>query len=166
MVIVLLNPGDQFHVGLVVEDFEETLGQLSALFGYEWCDETGGPVALELPTGAAVLDMRCTFSRTSPRLEIVRRIPGTLWEPVPGSTLHHIGYWSDDVAGDTAKLTDHGYVIEATRRGADGGMFFAFLRSTDGPRVELVTRGVQPHLEQHWAQPPATPGATTGGNQS
>lgn len=166
MVIVVLNPGDQFHVGLVVEDFEETLGQLSALFGYEWCDETGGPVALELPTGAAVLDMRCTFSRTSPRLEIVRRIPGTLWEPVPGSTLHHIGYWSDDVAGDTAKLADHGYVIEATRRGADGGMFFAFLRSTDGPRVELVTRGVQPHLEQHWAQPPATPGATTGGNQS
>lgn len=166
MVIVVLNPGDQFHVGLVVEDFEETLGQLSALFGYEWCDETGGPVALELPTGAAVLDMRCTFSRTSPRLEIVRRIPGTLWEPVPGSTLHHIGYWSDDVAGDTAKLADHGYVIEATRRGADGGMFFAFLRSTNGPRVELVTRGVQPHLEQHWAQPPATPGATTGGNPS
>ena len=162
----MLNPEDQFHVGIVVEDFEGTLEQLSSLFGYDWCDETGGPVALELPTGAAVLDMRCTFSRTSPRLEIVRRIPGTLWEPVPGSTLHHIGYWSDDVAADTAKLEDSGYVIEATRQGADGGLFFAFLRSAKGPRVELVTRGVQPHLEQYWAQPSATSGVVTGRNDS
>ena len=157
---------DQFHLGLVVEDFEGTLAEFSAAFGYEWCAEIGGAVPLTLPTGNAVLDISCAYSRTVPRLEIVRRIPGTLWEPVPGGGVHHVGYWSDDVAGDTAKLEDHGYVIEATRQGADGGLFFAFLRSTKGPRVELVTRGVQPHLEQYWAQPSATPGAITEGNDS
>jgi hypothetical protein len=76
---------DQFHVGIVVEDFEGTLARLSSLFGYEWCGEIGGPAEVRLPTADAVLNMRCAYSKTSPRLEIVGRIPGTLWEPAAGS---------------------------------------------------------------------------------
>ena len=72
---------DQFHVGVVVEDFEAALAGLSALFGYQWCDELGGPTQVRLPAGEALLNFRCAYSRTSPRLEIVARIPGTLWEP-------------------------------------------------------------------------------------
>ncbi|WP_062988095.1 hypothetical protein [Nocardia anaemiae] len=32
-----------------------------------------------------------------------------LWEPVGETGIHHIGYWSDDVA---AELVRHGYVTE------------------------------------------------------
>jgi Glyoxalase/Bleomycin resistance protein/Dioxygenase superfamily len=148
----MLRPKDQFHVGIVVDDLAAALEPLSSLFGYRWCAPTGGEVEVDLPTGAAVLEMMCTYSTTAPRLELVRGIPGTLWEPVPGSAIHHVGYWSDDVAGDTAALQDGGYVVEATRKSPGGGLFFAFLRSPTGPRTELVTRAAQPSLERYWAQ--------------
>ncbi|MGA2830837.1 MAG: hypothetical protein ABSF03_32530 [Streptosporangiaceae bacterium] len=80
-------------------------------------------------------------------------IPGTLWEPAAGSAIHHTGYWSDDVAADSAELERHGYVPEATRAGPDGVPFFAFYRSATGFRVELVSRKAQPGLEGIWAGP-------------
>jgi len=140
---------DQFHLGLVVEDFEGTLAEFSAAFGYEWCAEIGGVVPLTLPTGNAVLDISCAYSRTLPRLEIVRRIPGTLWEPVAGGGVHHVGYWSDDVAADAAELTRQGFVTEAARAGS-GGAPFAFLRGPSGLLVELVDRVARPGLEKFW----------------
>jgi catechol 2,3-dioxygenase-like lactoylglutathione lyase family enzyme len=140
---------DQFHLGLVVEDFEGTLAEFTAAFGYEWCAEIGGAVPLRLPTGNAVLDISCAYSRTLPRLEIVRRVPGTLWEPVTGG-VHHVGYWSDDVAADAAELTRQGFVTEASRTGS-GGAPFAFLRGPSGLLVELVDRVARPGLEKLWA---------------
>jgi catechol 2,3-dioxygenase-like lactoylglutathione lyase family enzyme len=140
---------DQFHLGLVVEDFEATLAEFSAAFGYEWCPEIGDAVPLKLPTGDAVLDLTCVYSRTLPRLEIIRRIPGSLWEPVAGGGVHHVGYWSDDVAADAAELTRQGFVTEATRAGV-GGAPFAFLRGPSGLLVELVDRVAQPGLEKYW----------------
>ncbi|MDF3142823.1 MULTISPECIES: VOC family protein [unclassified Streptomyces] len=147
----MLRPEDQFHVGIVAEDFEATQAQLSSLFGFEWTQAMGAATEVELPTGAAVIDFACVYSRTSPRVEIVRKVPGTLWEPTPGSGIHHFGYWSDDVSADTAELERHGWVIEATRKGPDGALFFAFLRSARGFRVELVDRKARPSLERIWA---------------
>ncbi|WP_327432370.1 VOC family protein [Streptomyces sp. NBC_01236] len=142
---------DQFHLGIVARDFEATLAEFSSAFGYQWCAEIGGPVPVTLPAGDAVLDMRCVYSRTSPRLEIVRRIPGTLWEPAGGTGIHHAGYWSDDVVADSAELVRHGFVREASRTGP-GGTPFAFLRGTTGFLVELVDRAAQPGLEKYWGE--------------
>jgi hypothetical protein len=151
-----LRPEDQFHVGIVATDFEATLAELSALFGYQWCDEMGGPTSVRLPTGDALLDLRCVYSRNAPRLEIIRPIPGTLWVQAAGSGIHHIGYWSDDVAADCAALERDGYVPEAARHdpGA-GGAPFAFYRSAAGFRVELVSRAIRPSMERLWAAKPA-----------
>ncbi|MGW3651139.1 VOC family protein [Streptomyces sp. NPDC000878] len=141
---------DQFHLGIVAEDFEGTLAGLSAAFGYEWCAEIGGPLNVTLPTGEAVIRLNCVYSRTSPRLEILRNIPGTLWEAAPGGGVHHVGYWSDDVAADCAGLAGLGYTVEASRIGSTGSDF-AFVRGPDGVLVELVDRAAQPMLEKFWA---------------
>ncbi|MEU6642844.1 VOC family protein [Saccharomonospora sp. NPDC046836] len=141
---------DQFHLGIVVDDVEATTAMLSSVFGYEWGPEVGSPTAVTLPGGAAVLDLRCAFSVSVPRLELVRSVPETLWEPVAGAGIHHIGFWSDDVAGDSAELARHGYVTEATRTGPDGAPFFTFQRSETGFRIELVTRAAQAGLEICW----------------
>ncbi|WP_327692812.1 VOC family protein [Streptomyces sp. NBC_00459] len=141
---------DQFHLGIVAEDFEGTLAGLSAAFGYEWCAEIAGPLTVTLPTGDAEVRLSCVYSRTSPRLEILRSIPGTLWEALPGGGVHHVGYWSDDVAADCAGLAALGYTVEASRLGSAGSAF-AFLRGSDGVLVELVDRAAQPMLEKLWA---------------
>ncbi|GAA3219638.1 hypothetical protein GCM10010468_43810 [Actinocorallia longicatena] len=104
---------------------------------------------MRLPGGDVDLELRCSYSLSVPRLEVVRSVPGTLWEAAYG--IHHVGYWSDDVAADVAELTGHGFVTEATRPAPGGGLHFAFLRSAaTGFRVELVTRLAQPGLERVW----------------
>ncbi|HEY9311033.1 VOC family protein [Williamsia sp.] len=142
---------DLFHVGIVTHDLEATQTQLSSLLGYEWGPEVGAPIEVTLPPGLVTVEVRCAFSITTPRLEVVRSVPGTFWEPAEGSGVHHAGYWSDDVDADAAELTSQGYVTEATRSGPDGSLFFAFLRSDTGYRMELVTRAAEPHMQQCWA---------------
>ncbi|KPI06663.1 hypothetical protein OK074_4102 [Actinobacteria bacterium OK074] len=153
----VLRPEDHFHVGIVAEDFDVTKDRLSRLFGFEWGAEMGGPTELTLSTGDTVIDFRCAYQRSAgpaPRVEIVQRVPGTLWEPTAGSGIHHFGYWSDDVAADTAELERHGYVTEATSRSPDGSLFFTYLHSAEqtAPRVELVSRSARPFLENAWSQ--------------
>jgi hypothetical protein len=75
-----------------------------------------------------------------------------MWEPA-SSGIHHVGFWSDDVAADTAELAGGGYVLEASRPGADGKPFFTFQRSTTGFRVELVSTAARAGLERCWATP-------------
>lgn len=146
-----MKAADQFHIGIVVDDFESTLAELSAIFGYQWCEEMASSVQVQLPTGDVVLDMKATYSMSSPRLEIVQSIPGTLWAPAAGSGVHHLGYWSDDVAADSADLERRGYAAEAVGKRPDGTPYWAYHRSSTGPRIEIVSRVLQPVLEQSWA---------------
>ncbi|MBO0701270.1 MAG: VOC family protein, partial [Zavarzinella sp.] len=114
------RPEDQFHAAIVVDDPAAVKAELSELYGYEWSRETGAPLRLRLPTGETVLNVQCSYSKNAPRLEVIQSIPGTLWSPVPGSRIHHLGYWSDDVPADSAALEDKGYVCEAAGLGDDG----------------------------------------------
>jgi catechol 2,3-dioxygenase-like lactoylglutathione lyase family enzyme len=149
---------DLFHIGIVTDDLDESKDRLTSVLGYEWGPEIGGPVDVDWPSGgAATVEIRCAYSITVPRLELVRSVPGTFWSAA-GSGLHHVGYWSDDVSADVGELTDEGYELEVTRAGQGGGLFFAFLRSTAGFRVELVDRRAQPSIERCWAAPAATLG--------
>ena len=75
-------------------------------------------------------------------------MPGTLWVPAPASGIHHLGYWSDDVAADAARLTARGYAAEATGVRPDGTAVWAYHRSASGPRIELVSRAIAAGLEQ------------------
>ncbi|KAA9156191.1 VOC family protein [Amycolatopsis acidicola] len=143
-----MRAGDQFHLGIVAGDLEAMMSALSAVLGYEWGPVVGGPNPVTLPGGERVLDIRCAYSVSVPRLEVIRSIPGTLWEP---DGIHHLGYWSDDVAGDGCELADKGFRVEASRTGPDGKPYFAFYRNDDGVRIELLSRAAEPGLSQCWS---------------
>jgi hypothetical protein len=145
-----VRAADQFHVGIVAEDFDATLAELAHLFGYQWCEEVGGTIPVGLPTGVADIELRCVYSKSTPRLEVVRPVPGTVWIPAAGSGIHHVGYWSDDVAVDSAELERRGYAAEAVGVGPEGAPLWAYHRSPTGPRIELVARALQPGLESYW----------------
>ena len=125
---------DQFHVGIVVDDLEATLAQLTDLFGYEWCDEIGGPMPVVTPAGEVEVDLRFVYSRTEPRVEVIRTAPGSLWEPAAGSGIHHLGYWSDDLTADSEALAAAGFAFEAGGLQPDGSLLWAYHRSPVGPR--------------------------------
>jgi hypothetical protein len=140
----------QFHVGIVVDDLDAALCELSELFGYEWCPQLAVETPVRLPGGDIMLDLRFAYSATLPRVEVVRSVPGTPWMPAD-SGLHHIGYWSDDLASDDERLVARGYVEEAVGVRPDGRPIWSYHRSPLGPRIELVSREIQPGLEGYWA---------------
>jgi hypothetical protein len=142
---------DQYHVGIVVEDFEASLEQFSALFGYEWCDE----VNMELPVVLAgdrptTIEFRFRYSLTAPRIEVIESRAGTLWTPATGSGIHHLGFWSDDVMSDGIVLERSGYPLEAAGLDDDGARLWAYHRGTGRPRIELVSSASRPLLEPVW----------------
>jgi hypothetical protein len=141
---------DQFHVGIVVPDLDAALAELTELGGYEWCGQMAIPTAVWLPTGDTTVEMRFAYSRTIPRLEVISALPGTVWEPAD-SGLHHLGYWSDDVSVDGARLTEQGFETEAIGQRPDGTPYWSYHRPAAGPRIELVSREVQAGLEGYWA---------------
>jgi hypothetical protein len=146
-----VNATDQFHLGIVVEDLDMALEELGGLFGYEWCPEFAAEITVVLPEGEITIDLRFVYSKTEPRVELIRSVPGTPWVPAAGSGIHHAGFWSDDMAADGRALVARGYVEEARGIYPDGAPMWAYHRSPRGPRIELVSRGLQPGLEQYWA---------------
>lgn len=142
---------DQFHIGIVAADMAATTAALSRVLGYEWGIETGGQLTVVSPSGEQAVDIRCVYSTTVPRVEVIRAVAGTLWEPVSGSGIHHLGYWSDDVVVDIAELEDAGYTVEAVRPGPGGVPLFAFLNGPTGFRIELLSRAAESALARCWA---------------
>lgn len=146
-----MTPEDQFHIGVIVDDPKSTMADLTALFGYEWCDEIGGSVTASLPTGDINIELRAWYSKSEPRLEIVQSIPGTVWTQVENSGIHHLGYWVDDVATASAALEARGYPVEVVGKRPDGAAYWAYHRSPSGPRIELVSRLLRPTMEGYFA---------------
>jgi Glyoxalase/Bleomycin resistance protein/Dioxygenase superfamily len=145
-----MNAVDLFHTGIVTDTFDETLAYLTELFGYEWCQEISNPTPVTLPTGEITLDLHFAYSKTAPRLEIIKSVRGTLWTPAEGSGIHHLGYWSADVTADQRRLIAAGFAVEAVGQRPDGAAYWGYYRRPGGHRVELVSRDVQPALEQMW----------------
>jgi hypothetical protein len=145
---------DQFHVGIVVDELDAALDELSDLFGYEWCSPISLETPVVLPEGETSVHLTFVYSQSMPRVEVIQSIPGTVWIPAPGSGLHHLGYWSDDVAADADLLTSRGYAREAAGVRPDGEPVWAYHRRPGRPRIELVSRQIQPGLEQYWGAGP------------
>jgi hypothetical protein len=151
----LPRAADQYHVGIIADDPAATMAQLTQLLGYEWCDPIGGTITVGTPSGDITLEARTWYSRTTPRLEVAQSHPGTVWTPAD-SGLHHIGFWVDDVAATIAELEQRGYVFEAAGKRPDGVPYWAYLigpagTAAAGPRLEIVSRQLQPMMEHYFA---------------
>jgi len=145
-----MDAANQFHVGVVVPDLDAELDRLTALFGYEWSDEVALTTRVRFPSGEDDVEVRFRYSKNAPRLEIIQQRPGTLWMPVEGSGLHHLGYWSDDVAADGDALLAAGYSVEVEGVDESGPPAWAYYGATDRPRIELVSTTLRPFMEQLW----------------
>jgi hypothetical protein len=146
----LIRAADQYHAGIVSDDPAATMAQLSELLGYEWGEPLGGTVTVSLPQGDTTVEMRMWYSTTTPRLEVVQSHPGTVWSRAD-SGLHHYGYWVDDVAATIKALEAGGYTFEAAGTRPDGVPYWAYLASPAGPRLEIVSRELQPLMERYFA---------------
>ena len=149
-----MRAADLYHVGIVTDDLDAARDEMSELCGYEWAAEMSSATPVCLAGVDTTVDLRLVYSRSTPRVELVRSVPGTVWTPAAGSGIHHLGYWSDDVAADAADLERRGFRAEVTGPGPDGSTGWGYFRSATGPRIELVSRAMQAGMEQSWASAP------------
>jgi len=131
-----------YHFGLVAHDFEATLAELTNTYGLTWASVQRRSFDVAQPDGVVAADFRVTYSiEGPPHFEIVEATAGTIWDPNQAGGVHHLGYWSDDLAADVGRLTAAGYEWEASYHNpaVEGPFGFSYhtLPAT-GIRVELV----------------------------
>ncbi|OYU34806.1 VOC family protein [Novosphingobium sp. PASSN1] len=133
---------DLYHIGIVVDDFDAACEDYARSLGLTWSPviEVGMDVWLA-GQGIKHLDFKAVYSVEAPHIEIVQAIPGTPSVPVPGRPMHHLGYWSDDLAADSQRLEALGNprIMCPLAEGKPVG--FVFHALPDGTLIELVDRG-------------------------
>jgi catechol 2,3-dioxygenase-like lactoylglutathione lyase family enzyme len=140
-----LRPQDFYHTGIVVPDLDASMARLSALAGYRWIN----PMSYTLPfrTAAGVRELASTivYSLQSPHVELVQEVPGSPWTAAPGNAVHHLGYFSDDLAESARVLEANGFTLEMTA-GTPGSdlSLFAYFTDATGTRIEIVDRALFP----------------------
>jgi hypothetical protein len=130
-----------YHVGIVVPDIAAAQTQLTELIGVTW-----GPVlrldATDYRDGSGqdlVLPTAMCYSVDQPCLELIEELPGSVWVRNEHSNLHHIGFWSADLSGDSSALTGSGCPMQLCGRAGDHApVSFAYHRNDLGVRIEIV----------------------------
>ena len=136
-----------YHVGIVVADLPAARARLSELLGVVW-----GPVMhleeVHYRDGEGndvVAPTTMCYSSGDPALELIQEVPGTVWVRNPYSNLHHLGFWSERLEGDSASLTGGGCPLQLCGRDGElAPVSFAYHRDDDlAVRIELVDSSIR-----------------------
>ena len=144
-VLRALRPEDFYHTGIVVPDLDAAMARLSALAGYRWINPLSYTLPFRTPSGTRELTSTIVYSVQAPHLELIQEVSGSPWTAAPGNSVHHLGYFTDNLA-DTAKmLEDYGFAFEMTAdvSGSDLALFAYYIDAV-GTRIEIVDRALFP----------------------
>jgi catechol 2,3-dioxygenase-like lactoylglutathione lyase family enzyme len=143
-----------YHQGVRVPDLEAAMAELGSAMALDWCEPQQRDQALWLPdVGTTSVPLRFTYSAAGPQhVELLQGAPGSVWDGREQPGLHHVGLWSEDVAGETEQLVAAGWVLRLAQRDpADGYGVFTYVQPPSGLLVELVSTAVKPMFERWFA---------------
>lgn len=127
------------HVATVVTDLDESMEKVSAALGLTWATPWWGPIPILYEGEVQDPTVRFSLSRQGPpHVELIESNDHDVWRASGG--WHHIGLWVRGVESVAKVLESHGYTIEAMSPTGD----FAYLKSEEGTRLELVDRRSEP----------------------
>jgi catechol 2,3-dioxygenase-like lactoylglutathione lyase family enzyme len=140
-----LRPEDFYHTGIVVPDLDAARARLTALAGYRWIKPLTYTLPFRTAAGTRELTSTIVYSLQSPHLELVQEVPGSPWTAAPGNSVHHLGYFTDDLAEAGNMLERNGFTFEMTAASPGSDLsLFAYYVDPFGTRIEIVDRAVFP----------------------
>lgn len=145
----MLHPAQLFHVGVVADDIDAAMRQMSADLGLTW--KGGRPAMHDLCVYGEErsIEMRIAHSvEGPPHVELIQAVPGTPWEAASAG-MHHLCYWSDDAAALCARFEAQGHRRILGRAGAASGYFL----SPEGMIVEIIHGDLHDRLAGWLAKP-------------
>jgi len=137
--------GPHWHVGVIVEDLDRAMLEMSASLGVEWCS----PQTRVGDQGK----FRLTFSTTTPYFELIEGIPGSDRDSSAGPHIDHLAYWSNDYSDDKERLTCAGFALELEGSAPFGGEWCYMRGSSSGLRVELCEATSRAGFFRRWNLP-------------
>lgn len=145
MTAFALRPEDFYHTGIIVPDLDAAMARLTALAGYRWITPVSYTLPFRTTSGSQEVTSTFVYSLQAPHVELIKEVPGTAWAAAPGNAIHHLGYWTDDLAESAKRLEDNGFAFEATAD-TDGPnlALFAYYVDAAGTRIEIVDRALFP----------------------
>jgi hypothetical protein len=100
-----------FHTGIIVEDLDAAMGSMGATLGLHWAPPKRARGPMLGPAGVRDRDIRFTYSVEGPHhLEILQQIDAAPYLALTGGRrVHHLGYFTDDLARASADLEEQGF---------------------------------------------------------
>ncbi|OBC03030.1 VOC family protein [Mycobacterium sp. 852002-40037_SCH5390672] len=145
MTAFVLRPEDFYHTGIIVSDLDAAMARLSAMAGYRWITPMSYTLPFRTTSGTQEVTSTFVYSLQAPHLELIKEVPGTAWTAAPGNAIHHLGYWTDNLAQSAKALEDNGFTFEATADTAPPDLaLFAYYVDAAGTRIEIVDRALFP----------------------
>jgi catechol 2,3-dioxygenase-like lactoylglutathione lyase family enzyme len=155
-----------FHTGIVVDDLAEAMATYGTAFGLEWALPKHSTHPLRTERGLLPRDTWVTFSLEGPHhLELLEHADSTAYDHLPGAPrINHLGYWSDDLPVEIARLEAAGLRCRLHGESPDGWLSrFAYLEDPQSSMfVELVDAELRDEFNAWWSgtgePPPSAPG--------
>lgn len=143
-----------FHHGMLVENIETAMAQMTVATGVEWTAVRAfDPLPVWAPDeGRGEARLRVAYARRGlVRLELVEAERGSPYDLLRAVDPSHIGVWVDDVGDGVDRLCAQGWrvlVAGAAPRHRYGAM--TYLVRDGGPVIELVSRSLLPMMQEWW----------------
>lgn len=121
--------GPYAHVGIIVEDLDSAMEEMTTALGLRWL-----PIQ-ERPNDHTTL--RLTFSTEPPYIELIEGSPGTSRDTSHGPHVDHLAYWTSRFDEDKRRLCHAGMTLDVEGTSPFGGSWCYLSSSTTGLRIEL-----------------------------
>jgi catechol 2,3-dioxygenase-like lactoylglutathione lyase family enzyme len=146
-----------YHVGYVVENLNDAMGQFSEAIGARFVDHFVTATYRDVGNSIVTVELHTSFSLDGPtHIELIEAKAGSIWEIGSGPGLHHIGLWTDDVPAEAARLARAGLTAVASSVDPDdeaSPSYFSYHRNLAGSLVEIVDIGMQQGMRDWIATP-------------
>ena len=128
------------HIGIVVASLEDAMSRYSSLLGLEWAEPRQHTTVFRVPSsGDQVVSLDVVWSLRGPvHYELIEQQQGTIWGLQDAGALHHVGYWIESVVDGVHLFREKGFTLEATLPSDSLASGFAYLRSPEGLRLEIM----------------------------
>lgn len=146
-----LHPVDMFHVAIIVADIHSAVVGMERIGVRAWTPVGQADSVCRVGDASEPISLLWTFSGgPGAHVELIQpRIAPTSMTP----GIHHVGYWSSDLARDSELLVAASYVEEfSLGYSPDDAPHIQYFTSASGPRIELVSESLRQRLEDGWAQ--------------
>lgn len=142
-----------FQVGIIVEDIEASMKELSDAQGVKW-----GEVANRK---YQQWNFKRVFSlQGPPYIELIEGPPGSPWDASKGSRIDHLQWWTKDMEADSRRMEAAGLTVDidgvnnSPIVGPDGakkpGIYRYFNAPKTGMRLELIDESQRAVHRQRW----------------